>query len=124
MPPPDLATAVATSLSFEFDGALVPSIAEVSGLKLEQNATGPKECTFIRVLTADARFQRWVQSGPGDAVGRDGVVVVFDQAGRQIKRYKLLNARPRSLEIATLKAGDTSVLTERLVVSYERLEIG
>src|SRR3954466_3700786 len=111
MPPPDLATAVATSLSFEFDGALVPNIAEVSGLVLE-HATGPKECTFVRVLTADGRFERWVQFGPGDAVGTDGVVVFFDQAGRQIKRYKLLNARPRSLEIATLKAGDTSVLSE------------
>src|SRR4051794_26164757 len=124
MPPPDLATAAGQSLSFEFDGALVTNIAVVSGLQLVPSATGPKECTFARALTADTRFERWVQSVPADAVRRDGVVVVFDQAGQQIKRYKLLNARPKSLEIATLTTGDTSLIGEKLVVTYERLEIG
>ena len=40
-----------------------------------------------------------------------------------MKRYKLTNAWPKSLEIGALKAGDTSVLTEKLVVTYERLEV-
>jgi|tagenome__1003787_1003787.scaffolds.fasta_scaffold20810511_2 phage tail-like protein len=124
MPPPDLVTAVGQSLSFEFDGVLVTNIAVVSGLRLEQSATGSKECSLARALTADTRFERWVESVSADAVRRDGVLVVFDQTGRQIKRYKLLNARPKSLEIATLTTGDTSVLSEKLAVTYERLEIG
>ena len=54
---------------------------------------------------------------------KGGAVIVFDYEGDAIKRYKLTNAWPKSLEIGTLKAGDTSVLTEKLVVTYERLEV-
>jgi hypothetical protein len=35
----------------------------------------------------------------------------------------LINAWPRSVEISSLKAGDTPVLTEKLVVACERLEV-
>ena len=41
--------------------------------------------------------------------------------GQPVKRYKLTAAWPKSLEIGTLKAGDTSVLTEKLVLTYEKL---
>jgi phage tail-like protein len=50
-------------------------------------------------------------------------VVVYDYEGNAVKRYKLTAAWPKSLEIGSLKAGDTSVLTEKLVVTYERLEV-
>ena len=35
----------------------------------------------------------------------------------------MAGAWPKSLEISSLKAGDTSVLTEKLVLTYERLEV-
>ena len=49
-------------------------------------------------------------------------VVVYDYQGSEIKRYKLLNCWPKSLEIGSLKAGDTSVLTEKLTVAHEGCE--
>ena len=58
----------------------------------------------------------------GDA-RKGGAIIVFDYEGTALKRYKLTNAWPKSLEIGSLKAGDTSVLTEKLVVTYERLEV-
>jgi len=37
--------------------------------------------------------------------------------------YSIVNAWPKKLTIGTLKAADTSVLTETLVVEYESLEV-
>ena len=50
-------------------------------------------------------------------------MIVYDFEGTAIKRYKLANAWPKSLEIGSLKAGDTSVLTEKLVVTYEQMDV-
>lgn len=54
---------------------------------------------------------------------RNGSIIVYDYEGVPIKRYKLINAWPKSLEISTLKAGDTSVLTEKLAITYESVEV-
>lgn len=50
-------------------------------------------------------------------------MVVYDYEGNGLKWYKLTSTWPKSLKIGSLKAGDTSVLTEKLVVTYERLEV-
>jgi phage tail-like protein len=42
--------------------------------------------------------------------------------GIPLKRYKLMNCWPKSLEIGALKAGDTSVLTEKLTITHEGCE--
>jgi hypothetical protein len=49
-------------------------------------------------------------------------VIVFDYEGNAIKRYKFTNGWAKSLEISTMKAGDTSVLTEKLTMTFESLE--
>ena len=54
---------------------------------------------------------------------KGGAVIVFDYEGSPLKRYKMTNLWPKTLEIGTLKAGDTSVLTEKLTITYERLEV-
>ena len=56
-------------------------------------------------------------------VRKGGAIVVYDYEGTAVKRYKLTAAWPKSREIGALKAGDTSVLTEKLVLTYERLEV-
>ena len=53
---------------------------------------------------------------------KGGAVIVYDYEGSAIKHYKLTNAWPKSLELGTLKAGDTSVVTEKLVLTYEELQ--
>ena len=58
----------------------------------------------------------------GDA-RKGGAIIVFDYEGSAIKRYKLTNGWPKSLEIGSLKAGDTSVLTEKLIITYEELTV-
>lgn len=38
---------------------------------------------------------------------KGGSIIIFDYEGAEVKRYKLTNAWPKSLEIGSLKAGDT-----------------
>jgi phage tail-like protein len=142
---PDLDSSVGHSFGLEFDGVQITSITEVSGLKMEQDAIELKqnsdkgvyeikklpgrwkagEVTLTRGLTADKGFEQWIkdsQFGKMSDARKGGAIVVYDFEGQEIKRYNLTNAWPKSLEIGSLKAGDTSVLTEKLVLTYERLQ--
>jgi len=142
----DLDTAVGHSFGIEVDGVVIKQISEVSGLKLEQDVIELKqntsdgkfmikklpgrpkagEVTLTRGLTGDTSFEKWVkdsQFGKMGNVRKGGAVIVYDFEGTAIKRYKLTNAWPKSLEIGSLKAGDTSVLTEKLVVTFEQIEV-
>ncbi|MGH3902196.1 MAG: phage tail protein [Pseudonocardiaceae bacterium] len=142
---PDLDKAVGHSFGLEMDGVVIKQIQEVSGLKFEQDvielkqntADGkyiikklpgrPKagELTLTRGLTEDTSFEKWVKDsrfGKMNDARKGGAIIVYDYEGSAIKRYKLANAWPKSLEIGSLKAGDTSVLTEKLVITYESLD--
>jgi phage tail-like protein len=143
---PDLDSSVGHSFGLEFDGVTIKSITEVSGLKMEQDVielkeNGPDgkyvikklpgrwkaaEITLTRGLTGDQSFEKWIkdsQFGKMENARKGGAIIVFDYEGTALKRYKLTNAWPKSLEIGSLKAGDTSVLTEKLVLTAERLEV-
>ncbi|MEV0679704.1 phage tail protein [Actinosynnema sp. NPDC050436] len=143
---PDLDTSVGHSFGLEVDGVAIKQISEVSGLKMEQDVIELKqntndgkymvkklpgrpkagEVTLTRGLTGDNSFEKWVKDAHFGKMGnarKGGAIIVYDYEGQAIKRYKLTNAWPKSLEIGTLKAGDTSVLTEKLVITYEQMEI-
>ncbi|ONI89116.1 phage tail protein [Saccharothrix sp. ALI-22-I] len=143
---PDLDTSVGHSFGLEVDGVAIKQISEVSGLKMEQDVIELKqntpdgkyvikklpgrpkagEVTLTRGLTGDNSFEKWVKDahfGKMATARKGGAIIVYDYEGQPIKRYKLTNAWPKSLEIGSLKAGDTSVLTEKLVVTYEMMEI-
>jgi phage tail-like protein len=143
---PDLDTSVGHSFGLEFDGVQIKQINEVSGLKIEQDVIELKqnsndgkymvkklpgrpkagEVTLTRGLTADTSFEKWVKDanfGKMTNARKGGAIVVYDYEGSPIKRYKLTNAWPKSLEIGSLKAGDTNVLTEKLVLTYEQIEV-
>jgi phage tail-like protein len=145
MPLPDLDSSVGYSFGLEVDGVMISQITEVSGLKMEQDVIELKqntkdgkyaikklpgrwkagEVTLTRGLTADTSFEKWIkdsQLGKMAAVRKGGAIIVFDYEGQPVKRYNMTGAWPKSLEIGSLKAGDTSVLTEKLVLTYERLE--
>jgi phage tail-like protein len=144
---PDLDSSVGHSFGLEFDGITIKSITEVTGLKMEQDVielkeNGPDgkyvikklpgrwkaaEITLKRGLTKDQSFEKWMndsQLGKMPQARKGGAIIVFDYEGSAIKHYKLTNAWVKSLEIGSLKAGDTSVLTETLVLTAERLEVG
>ncbi len=143
---PDLDSSVGHSFGLEIDGVVIKQISEVSGLKMEQDVIELKqntsdgkyvikklpgrpragEVTLTRGLTGDQSFEKWVkdsQFGKMTAVRKGGAIIVYDFEGKALKHYKLTNAWPKSLEIGSLKAGDTSVLTEKLVITYEHLEV-
>ncbi|HYO61918.1 MAG TPA: phage tail protein [Actinomycetota bacterium] len=144
--PQEFDSTVGWSFGFEFDNTVIKQIEEVSGLKLETDTielkhnTGdgkyvntflpgrPKagEITMTRGLTDDAAFQTWVKEvrlGDMKAARRGGAVIVYDYMGAPMKRYKLTNCWPKNLEIGTMKAGDTSVLTEKLTITYDSCEV-
>ncbi len=143
---PEGDSSVGHSFGLEFDGITIKAITEVAGLKIEQDVIELKEngpdgkfvirklpgrpkapdVTLTRGLSEDNSFESWVkdsQFGKMGAVRRGGAIIVYDFEGQPIKRYKLTNAWPKSLEIGSLKAGDTSVLTEKLVLTCELIEV-
>ncbi|MEA5361497.1 phage tail protein [Amycolatopsis sp., V23-08] len=143
---PDLDKAVGHSFGLEIDGVQIKQISEVSGLKMEQDVIELKqntvdgkyvikklpgrpkagEVTLTRGLTDDNSFEKWVKDahfGKMASARKGGAIIVYDYEGTALKRYKLTNAWPKSLEIGSLKAGDTSVLTEKIVITYEQMEV-
>jgi phage tail-like protein len=143
---PDLDTSVGHSFGLEIDGVVIKQILEVSGLKMEQDVIELKqdtndgkyvvkklpgrpkagEVTLTRGLTADRSFEKWIKDFRADEAQesrKNGAIIVYDFEGSAIKRFRLTNAWPRSLEVAPLKAGDISVLTEKLSITYETLEV-
>jgi len=146
MPLPDADSSVGHSFGLEIDGLVIKHITEVTGLKIEQDVIESKqntpdgkysikklpgrpkagEVTLTRGLTADQSFEKWAKashSGVMATARKGGAIIVYDYEGNAIKRYKLTNAWVKSLEIGSMKAGDTSVLTEKVVVTYESLEV-
>ena len=84
------------------------------------------DITLTRGLTTDNSFENWVKDsrfGKMSEVRRGGAIIVYDFEGNPVKRYKLTNAWPKSLEVGTLKAGDTTYLSEKLVLTCESIEV-
>src|SRR5215211_1274087 len=138
---PDLDTSVGHSFGLEVDGIMIKQINEVSGLKMEQDVIELKqntsdgkyiikklpgrpkagEVTLTRGLTGDNSFEKWVQAaqfGKMADARKGGAIIVYDYEGSAIKRYKLTNAWPKSLEIGALNFGNTTVTTEKIVITY------
>jgi phage tail-like protein len=137
--------AVGWSFGLEFDGVAIKQIQEVSGLKIEIDIIDHKhntdagkyvqtklpgrtkagEVTLTRGFSADTGFEKWMkqaQLGDVATARKGGSIIFYDYMGEEIKRYKLTNVYPKSLEIGTLTAGDTSVLTEKLTLVHEGCE--
>ena len=143
----DLNTAVGHSFGIDVDGIVIKGITEISGLKWEQDVIDlklntpdgkyvhnklpgrpkPADITVSRGLTSDNSFEKWVETshfGKMSDARKGASIIIFDYEGNEVKRYNLTNAWPKSLEIGAMKAGDTSVLTEKLVISCEEITPG
>lgn len=142
---PDIDSSVGHSFGLEFDGVVIKQITEVSGLKIDQDEVELKqdtdsgnlvikklpgrpkagEVTLTRGLTGDNSFEKWIkdsQFGKVSNARKGSAIIVFDFEGTAVKRYNLINARLKALERGSLKAGDTSVLTEKLILTHEGYE--
>ena len=133
-------TGRARTLTVTFDDVAVPGVTGVSGLGVEYDAIEFRErsdstggvrrlpgrlhggdATLTRPLTRDLTFESWVR-GPGAGAApsrRDVRVRFFDRHGDPVRRYRLLGAWPRRLEVTGSTLADGGGLLELLVVSYD-----
>jgi len=135
---------IGATFGFEFDKHQAKGIMEISGLKQEydvvevktQTADGkyvvnkiigrPKAgtVTITRALTEDTQFADWVkEAGDGKLPRTNGSVIVYDTMMAPIMRYSLMDCQPATLEIGTLKAGDTNVTTEKLTLHHVGIQV-
>lgn len=145
MPLPDFDTGVGWSFGLEIDGIEIKEIQEVSGLKLEVDSIEMKhntadgkyinkmlpgrkkagEIQLTRGVTSDLGWNSWVQmvmNGDMPGARKNGQVNIYDFMGNPVQSFKFVNGWAKSVEYGTLKAGDTSVLTEKLSIVHEGLE--
>jgi len=138
-------TGVGWSFGLEIDGVEIKEIQEVTGLKLESDAIELKhntsdgkyinkrlpgrkksgELTFTRGITGNKGWVDWIDhvfKGDMKSARKNGVVKLYNYQGDSTMEFKFTNGWPRSLEISNLKAGDTTVVTEKLTLVHEGLE--
>jgi phage tail-like protein len=138
-------TAVGWSFGLEIDGIEIKDIQEIDGLKLEADEIELKhntidgkyvnkrlpgrkkagEISFTRGFTTDKTWQAWIEqvfNGNMTGARKNGVIRIYNYAGATAQEFKFVNGWPKSIEISTLKAGDTSLVTEKLTMVHEGLE--
>jgi len=124
----------------EIDGLPVASFAECSGLTSEVDVIEYREggdptvrklpgmrkvgdITLKRGVTSSADLQAWlanVLSGAADR--RNGSVILLDESGQDVVRWKFIGAFPRKWEGPVLSGKGNDVAIETLTLSCERLE--
>lgn len=129
------------------DGIEVPRLMEVSGLKSEVDVIEIKqnsakdgkfsitkvmgrrkagEVTVTRGMTQDKAVNDWLKKVmEGDIAGsrKNASVAITDYKDTPVKEFNLLNCWVKSVEMGTLKAGATDVLTEKFVLVYEEMKV-
>ena len=138
-------TGVGWSFGLEIDGVEIREIQEIDGLKLEADEIELKhntidgkyvnkrlpgrkkagEITFTRGITMDKKWQTWIDNvfkGDMKSARKNGVIKIYNYKGLVAQEFKFVNGWPKSIEISSLKAGDTSVVTEKLTMVHEGLE--
>ncbi len=140
---------VASTFQATFDGITKPLLlSEISGLKFEVDvietksvtAEGvyeitkmpgkpkPGEIVLTRVMRKDEDdFATWFKLGYlgnlADA-GKGGSIVVMDPTNAvEVRRYDIVGAFPKKLEFGQMKAGDTSVVTEKVTIEHTGLSL-
>ncbi|MCU1495155.1 MAG: hypothetical protein JWO62_2919 [Acidimicrobiaceae bacterium] len=142
---PEFDTGVGWSFGLEVDGIEIKEIQEVDGIKLEvdsielkhNTATGQYinkmlpgrkkvgEIHLTRGVTSDKSWQTWIASvfeGNMPGARKGGQVNIYDYMGNPVQSFKFTNGWAKSIEYGSLKAGDASVLTEKLTIAHEGLE--
>jgi phage tail-like protein len=136
----------AHNFSLQIDGVQVEYLAEVSALSMEQevikhvqNSANGKPVvkmmpgiqqggtvTVTRGQTQSSSFSQWInESLAGNmAMARKNASIVFmDYMNNPVKRYNLRNAWCCKIESGAPKAGEASVLTEQVTITFEELVI-
>jgi phage tail-like protein len=138
---------VAHRFGIQIDGQQVEYLQEISALTMEQDVItleqitpdgkpivrklpGAKksgEMTVGRGMDQSPTFSTWISTSlKGDisnARKNATVEVLTPDGASAIKRYHLFNAWVSKLEGATLKAGESAPVTERVTIQFEDITI-
>jgi phage tail-like protein len=145
MPLPEWDTGVGWSFGLEIDGIEIREIQEVDGLNLEVDVIELKhntpdgkfinkklpgrpkagEITLTRGVTANTDWHKWMKlvfEGNMPSARKSGQIKMYDYMGNVVQAFKFTNGWAKSVQYGSLKAGDTTVLTEKLTIAHEGLE--
>ncbi|GLF96826.1 phage tail protein [Streptomyces yaizuensis] len=138
---------VAHNFGIQIDGVTIEFLQEVSSLSMTQDvieyaqvsangqpvikklpgARKAGECTVVRGVTPSEAFTQWITESMNGNMGsaRKNATIIFMDLERQpLKRYNLGNAWCSNVEISSVKAGDSSVVTETVTITFEELTLG
>ena len=136
---------VGWSFGIEIDGITFKDIQELDGVKLElddievkantvdgkyvnKKVPGRKkagEITVTRGVTSDKAWNNWISECFKGNVGtarKNGSIAVYDYMGVPVLKFKCINGWPKSVEYGSFKAGDASIMPEKLTIAHEGLE--
>ncbi|MCL5047771.1 MAG: phage tail protein [Firmicutes bacterium] len=138
-------TGVGWSFGLEIDGIEIKEIQEIDGIKLEVDSIELKhntsdgkyinkmlpgrkkigEFTLTRGVTNDKSWQNWIsQVFEGNMMGarKGGQINIYDYMGIPVKSFKFVNGWAKSIEYGQMKAGEATILTEKLTIAHEGIE--
>jgi phage tail-like protein len=129
----------------ELDGISQASFREVSGLGSEQQVIENKEAgkggktvirkipgalkwsdiTLKRGVTDDMQLWKWrklVEDGKVDEARKNGSIVLYDQADKEIARWNFEAAWPSKMTGPSLNANGNDIAVEEMVICHEGLK--
>jgi len=143
---PQYDSGVGWSFGLTIDGITFLDIQEIDGVKLEADEIELKantlqgkyvnkrlpgrkkagEITLTRGVTSDKSWNAWIANVfDGNIIGarKNGSITVYDYMGLEVQKFNFVNGWPKSIEYGAFKAGDTSVMTEKLTIVHEGMEV-
>ncbi|CAO5238244.1 phage tail protein [Frankia sp. AgKG'84/4] len=137
----------AHNFALQIDGVQVEYLSEVSALSLEQDVikyvqNSPKGVPSVKMMpgisqggtvtvtrgqTHSTSFSSWINDsmrGDMSSARKNASIVFMDYENKPLKRYDLRNAWCCKIESGAPKAGEASVLTEQVTITFEELVIG
>ncbi|RIK37323.1 MAG: phage tail protein [Chloroflexi bacterium] len=129
----------------EFQGQVQGAFRECTGMGsenevVEYKASGPKgeyvvkkvpgrmkwnNITLKRGITSTMDMWQWrklVEQGDVEAARKNGSIVMFDTAGREVARWDFVNAWPNKITGPTANATNNEVGIEELEITHEGYE--
>ncbi len=138
-------TGVGWSFGLEIDGIEIKEIQEIDGIKLEVDSIELKhntsdgkyinkmlpgrkkigEFTLTRGITGDKSWQNWISQvfeGNMMSARKGGQINIYDYMGIPVSSFKFVNGWAKSIEYGQMKAGEATILTEKLTIAHEGIE--
>jgi len=126
----------------EIDNVISAGFSQVSGLSIEVAVESKKEggvnhmehhfpkniqypkLTLKRGMIDIDSLWKWYQDVLlGDIVRKNGSVCLYDDNGKQIRRWNFFNAYPTKWEGPSLNASSAAIATETFVIVHDQLKL-